>query len=219
MSKVNSAKKVITSANPLTGKALLQRVKEFAPLSKNEIAQECGYVQTTTSGVSRTDLTGFYDAVLAAKGVKLGGESGEDTARKEISQVNLHNTIEIETNLATKNITSTPLRYNTIEEIAERFQLDSNLRQQIFGISPRNQARLRKDNAILNPLVVDRFNRFNRITQQAINLFEDTDRALKWLRTPKNSLSGITPLASLSNDEGAKQVEEILYRVEYGIYG
>jgi putative toxin-antitoxin system antitoxin component (TIGR02293 family) len=122
-------------------------------------------------------------------------------------------------NLITKSLDPTPLRYNTIEETAERFQLDSNLRQQIFGISPRNQARLRKDNAILNPLVVDRFNRFNRITQQAINLFEDTDRALKWLQTPKNSLAGITPLAAISTDEGAKQVEEILYRVEYGIYG
>jgi putative toxin-antitoxin system antitoxin component (TIGR02293 family) len=118
-----------------------------------------------------------------------------------------------------KLLTSDPLRYNTIEETAERFQLDSNLRQQIFGISPRNQARLRKDNAILNPLVVDRFNRFNRITQQAINLFEDTEKALQWLQTPKNSLSGITPLAALSTDEGAKQVEEILYRTEYGIYG
>jgi putative toxin-antitoxin system antitoxin component (TIGR02293 family) len=123
------------------------------------------------------------------------------------------------TNLITKSLDPTPLRYNTIEETAERFQLDSNLRQQIFGISPRNQARLRKDNAILNPLVVDRFNRFNRITQQAINLFEDTDRALKWLQTPKNSLAVITPLAAISTDEGAKQVEEILYRVEYGIYG
>jgi putative toxin-antitoxin system antitoxin component (TIGR02293 family) len=118
-----------------------------------------------------------------------------------------------------KSLTLAPLRYNTIEETAERFQLDSNLRQQIFGISPRNQARLRKDNAILNPLVVDRFNRFNRITQQAISLFEDTDKALQWLQTPKNSLAGITPLAALSTDEGAKQVEEILYRTEYGIYG
>jgi putative toxin-antitoxin system antitoxin component (TIGR02293 family) len=122
-------------------------------------------------------------------------------------------------NITTKPLIPTPLRYNTIEETAERFQLDSNLRQQIFGISPRNQARLRKDNAILNPLVVDRLNRFNRITQQAINLFEDTDKALQWLQTPKNSLSGITPLAALSTDEGSKQVEEILYRAEYGIYG
>jgi putative toxin-antitoxin system antitoxin component (TIGR02293 family) len=121
-------------------------------------------------------------------------------------------------NLTTETLAPNTLRYHTLEQTAELFQLDSNLRQQIFGISPRNQARLRKDNAILNPLIVDRFNRFNRITQQAINLFEDSEKALRWLQTPKNSLAGITPLAALSTDEGAKQVEEILYRTEYGIY-
>jgi putative toxin-antitoxin system antitoxin component (TIGR02293 family) len=122
-------------------------------------------------------------------------------------------------NLIPETFAPNILRYNTLEQTAELFGLDSNLRQQIFGISPRNQARLRKENAILNPLIVDRFNRFNRITQQAINLFEDTDRAIQWLQTPKNNLAGITPLAALSTDEGAKQVEEILYRTEYGIYG
>ena len=118
-----------------------------------------------------------------------------------------------------KVLDSNPLRYQTLEQTAERFGIDSNLRQQIFGISPRNQARLRKDNGILNPLIVDRLNRFNRITQQAIDLFEDAHRAIAWLQTPKNSLSGMTPLAALSTDEGAKIVEEILYRTEYGIYG
>jgi uncharacterized protein (DUF2384 family) len=74
-------------------------------------------------------------------------------------------------NSTTETLIPNVLRYQSLEQTAEFFQLDSNLRQQIFGISPRNQARLRKDNAILNPLVVDRFNRFKRITQQAINLW------------------------------------------------
>jgi putative toxin-antitoxin system antitoxin component (TIGR02293 family) len=110
-------------------------------------------------------------------------------------------------------------RYQDLDRVADSFGLDTTLRQQIFGISPRNQARLRKDNGILNPLVADRLNRFRRITQQAIDLFEDTDRAKQWLQTPKDALAGLTPLAALATDEGAKQVEEILYRTEYGIYG
>ncbi len=122
-------------------------------------------------------------------------------------------------NLITEPLAPNALRYQTLEQTAEFFHLDDNLKQQIFGISPTEQAQLQKDNAVLNPLVVDRFNRFNRITQQAINLFEDTKKALQWLQTPKNSLAGITPLAALATDAGAKQVEEILYRTEYGIYG
>jgi putative toxin-antitoxin system antitoxin component (TIGR02293 family) len=121
-------------------------------------------------------------------------------------------------NLITEPLAPNALRYQTLEQTAEFFHLDDNLKQEIFGISHTEQAQLQKDNAILNPLIVDRFNRFNRITQQAINLFEDTKKALQWLQTPKNSLAGITPLAALSTDAGAKQVEEILYRTEYGIY-
>ncbi len=121
-------------------------------------------------------------------------------------------------NLITEHLAPNALRYQTLERTAEFFHLDDNLKQQIFGILPTDRDRLQKDNAILDPLIVDRFNRFNRITQQAINLFEDTKKALQWLQTPKNSLAGITPLAALATDAGAKQVEEILYRTEYGIY-
>jgi putative toxin-antitoxin system antitoxin component (TIGR02293 family) len=120
-------------------------------------------------------------------------------------------------NLSADPLASDALRYQTLEQTAELFQLDSGLKEQIFGIPIKTQARLKKENAVLNPLLADRFNRFNRITQQAIDLFEDTKKALTWLQTPKNSLAGITPLAALSTDEGAKQVEEILYRAEYGI--
>jgi putative toxin-antitoxin system antitoxin component (TIGR02293 family) len=111
-----------------------------------------------------------------------------------------------------------PLYYENLEQTAELFGLDSNLKQQIFGISPRNLARLKKANGVLPPLVADRFKRFDRITAQAIDLFEDRQRAITWLQAPKVSLGGITPLAALSTDDGAKQVEEILYRTEYGIY-
>lgn len=66
---------------PLTGKALLVRVKELSHLAKRETAKQCGYVKTTSSGTVRTDLSGFYDAVLTAKGVKLD-ESSRDSRGK-----------------------------------------------------------------------------------------------------------------------------------------
>jgi putative toxin-antitoxin system antitoxin component (TIGR02293 family) len=121
-------------------------------------------------------------------------------------------------NLSAETFSPDAVRYQDLEQKAEFFQLDGDLQEQIFGIPLKTQARMRADNAVLSPLVVDRLNRFNRITQQTINLFEDTKKALQWLQTPKNSLAGITPLAALSTDEGAKQVEEVLYRTEYGIY-
>jgi AbrB-like transcriptional regulator len=72
---------VDAAQTPLTGKALLQKVKELAHLAKRETAKQCGYVKTSASGGVRTDLSGFYDAVLAAKGVKLD-ETSRDTRGK-----------------------------------------------------------------------------------------------------------------------------------------
>ena len=111
-------------------------------------------------------------------------------------------TQEVEELMAIANLTpeipnSKPLRYQTLERMAENFGLDRHLKQQIFGISPRERARLQKDNGILNPLVVERLNRFNRITQQAIGLFEDRQGAMKWLQTPKYSLAGIAKVKSV----------------------
>ena len=79
--KVESPTEVIATEAPLTGKALLQKVKEFSHLAKRETAKQCGYVKTSASGGVRTDLSGFYDAVLSAKGVKLD-ETGRDSRGK-----------------------------------------------------------------------------------------------------------------------------------------
>jgi hypothetical protein len=81
VAKVEAPTEVAATEGPLTGKALLQKVKELSHLAKRETAKECGYIKTSTSGGVRTDLSGFYDAVLSAKGVKLD-ETSRDTRGK-----------------------------------------------------------------------------------------------------------------------------------------
>jgi AbrB-like transcriptional regulator len=55
----------------LIGKDLLKKVAELSHLSKRDTAIECGYVKESVAGKPRVDLSGFYDAVLLAKGIKL----------------------------------------------------------------------------------------------------------------------------------------------------
>jgi AbrB family looped-hinge helix DNA binding protein len=71
-----------TSPTPLTGKALLQKVKELSNLPKRETAKHCGYY-TSKNGQVRVNLTGFYDAVLTAKGVPLDPEGSRDGRGRE----------------------------------------------------------------------------------------------------------------------------------------
>lgn len=75
------------TSTPLVGKALLQRVKELADLSKRETAKECGYYTLTKSGQMRVNLSGFYDALLEAKGITLEPESRKDGRGREATYV------------------------------------------------------------------------------------------------------------------------------------
>lgn len=76
---------------PLTGKALLQKVKELSHLPRRETAKRCGYYTTTKDNQTRVNLTDFYDAVLAAKGVPLDPEGAKDgRGREPTYKVSVH---------------------------------------------------------------------------------------------------------------------------------
>jgi len=80
-----------TATAPLTGKALLQKVKELAHLPRRETAKRCGYYTETKNGQTRVNLTDFYDAVLAAKGVPLDPEGAKDgRGREPTYRVSVH---------------------------------------------------------------------------------------------------------------------------------
>jgi hypothetical protein len=79
-----------TVTAPLTGKALLQKVKELENLSRREKAKQCGYF-AMKNGEMRVDVTGFYDAVLAAKGIHLDPETAKDGRGREATyRVSVH---------------------------------------------------------------------------------------------------------------------------------
>ena len=63
----------------LTGPDLLSKVKELGDVPKSELVKECGYVSTKKDGGERLNFTSFYEALLEAKGVSLGG--GENVGK------------------------------------------------------------------------------------------------------------------------------------------
>ncbi|PSN20407.1 AbrB family transcriptional regulator [filamentous cyanobacterium CCP5] len=70
---------------PITGKALLQKVKDLQHLSKRQTAKECGYYTVTKDGDSRVNMSDFYDALLEAKGIVLEPEKTRDGRGREPS--------------------------------------------------------------------------------------------------------------------------------------
>ena len=73
----------------LTGAELLAKVKELGDASKSELVRECGYVSTKKDGSERLNFTAFYEALLEAKGLSLGGgdTSGRGKGGRKLSYV------------------------------------------------------------------------------------------------------------------------------------
>jgi putative toxin-antitoxin system antitoxin component (TIGR02293 family) len=80
---------------------------------------------------------------------------------------------------------------------------------------------LARRQAMKQPLTVeetDKALRLARIADLARRVFGDDDKAHRWLRKPKRELSGRTPLAYLASERGARTVEEMLHRVDHGMF-
>ncbi|MFB2920761.1 AbrB family transcriptional regulator [Aerosakkonema funiforme] len=80
-----------TATAPLTGKALLQKVKELSHLPRRETAKRCGYYSVSKNNQARVNLTDFYDALLAARGIPLDPEGSKDGRGREATyRVSVH---------------------------------------------------------------------------------------------------------------------------------
>jgi len=76
---------------PLTGKALLQKVKELSHLPRREKAKQCGYYTVGKNNQVRVNLADFFEAILAAKGTSLGGDASKDgRGREPTYRVSVH---------------------------------------------------------------------------------------------------------------------------------
>lgn len=88
----------------------------------------------------------------------------------------------------------------------------------IIEVSERTLARVRKSpNQRLSAIASDRLYRLARIFSIAYEVLEDEEKAKEWLRRQQVGLGGKTPLELLHTEAGAKEVEDLLWRIEYGV--
>ena len=85
-------------------------------------------------------------------------------------------------------------------------------------IPKRTLARRKANHEELSPEETDKALRLARIATEADRVFANVKKADSWLRTPLSQLSGQTPLALLKSEAGAILVEEILGRIDHGMF-
>ena len=88
-----------------------------------------------------------------------------------------------------------------------------------FAAIPKRTLARRQQEGQLNPDESDRLLRAARIFEMVVDLFEgDLDEARRWLLTPNPALGGDSPLAFTSTDVGAREVENLIGRLEHGVF-
>jgi putative toxin-antitoxin system antitoxin component (TIGR02293 family) len=88
----------------------------------------------------------------------------------------------------------------------------------MLGISKATLHRRKGSAGKLSPSVSDRVLRYARLLGQALKVFNGPDAAKLWLNAPQVGLGGSVPLDYAKTEIGAREVENLLGRIEYGVY-
>jgi putative toxin-antitoxin system antitoxin component (TIGR02293 family) len=88
----------------------------------------------------------------------------------------------------------------------------------MLGISKATFHRRKGAGIRLGSAVSDRVVRFARLLGKAKKVFGDMEDAKQWLNSPQFGLGGAVPLDYAKIEVGAREVENLLGRIEYGVY-
>ena len=94
----------------------------------------------------------------------------------------------------------------TGEELAEKLAISRSTL-----VRRRKSGRLDREES-------DRLVRFARLYARAVEVFGEEASAREWLKTPARGLAFVTPLTFAETEAGAREVENILGRLEFGVY-
>jgi putative toxin-antitoxin system antitoxin component (TIGR02293 family) len=71
---------------------------------------------------------------------------------------------------------------------------------------------------VLSPDESDRLARVANILKRAQKVFGNVEKARDWMNTPLSAFEGETPLQRADTTIGSNQVEDVLGRIDYGVY-
>ncbi len=110
------------------------------------------------------------------------------------------------------------LPYRAYRQFLDNSGLDTEAVVRVVGIAVRTLAR-RRDQGRLNCSESERLLRLAIIYEGALELFEgDTVATRKWLQAPQKTLSGFTPMTMAESELGAREVEDLIGRLEHGVF-
>ena len=109
------------------------------------------------------------------------------------------------------------LAFAALERTMQAFALSREEIAEVLDLPARTLTR-RKRTQRLAAAESDRLYRFSRVLVHAERALGSRDKAAQRLHRPNRALHGATPLALLDTDIGATEVEDVLGRLEHGVF-
>ncbi len=109
------------------------------------------------------------------------------------------------------------LRFSELETLQNSIDLPFEQLAAKLAIS-RSTLQRRKAAGRLSPDESDKVIRYSRLVQQAADFFGDIEKARAWLKHPQYGLGGAVPLDYARTEAGAREVENLVGRMKYGVY-
>src|SRR5437667_12364035 len=109
------------------------------------------------------------------------------------------------------------LRFSELETLQNSIDLPFEQLAAKLCIS-RSTLQRRKAAGRLSSDESDKVIRFSRLLEHATNVFGDIEKARAWLKFPQRGLGGAVPLDYAETEVGAREVDNLLGRIDYGVY-
>jgi len=82
----------------------------------------------------------------------------------------------------------------------------------------RSTLQRRKAAGRLSPDESDKVMRLSRLLEHATKVFGDIEKARTWMKFPQRGLGGAVPLDYAETEVGAREVDNLLGRIDYDVY-
>jgi putative toxin-antitoxin system antitoxin component (TIGR02293 family) len=108
--------------------------------------------------------------------------------------------------------------FATLERVRKETGLPMERLAISIGLSPRTLTRRKKEKK-LSAAESDRLVTVTRLLTQAVDLFEGNKAsALRWVVQPNRALGNLSPLDMAATETGAREVENLIGRLEHGVF-
>ena len=109
------------------------------------------------------------------------------------------------------------LSFRAVQNLQKALAIPMETLASVLGMS-RATLHRRKNEGKIDKAESERLVRYQRLLKKAEDVFGDAGAAREWLTHKQPGLGNVAPLEFAKTEIGAREVENLLGRIEYGVY-